>query len=184
MEENKKSAEKPIIPIMKLIIGIIIILFAVFSIFKGYGGEPIDKVPESGPSDTVPESGPSDTVPESGPSDEEVISCAKTLICKYLKSPSSAIFSGEEVVDEDDYGRYCIKFLCEASNSFGGSIQNYYIVVLQSVDSDGSNFKYLPSVAYQTISPSYATDKLIESVINNVKQANGWNEEPKENDGD
>lgn len=70
------------------------------------------------------------------------ISCAKTAIAKRLKSPSTAIWYNERVVEQDAYGRVLITMAVEAQNGFGGYSKSYYAVVIYGCNPSEGTFKY------------------------------------------
>ncbi|MHB1154017.1 MAG: zinc-ribbon domain-containing protein [Eubacteriales bacterium] len=87
-------------------------------------------------------------------SDSDYISCAKTLINKALKNPSSAQYNSTSVYEKDDYGRAIVYLDVSAQNSFGGWVRSEYYVCIQNVKSDGT-FTYNSSVPYTDENSSY-----------------------------
>lgn len=71
-------------------------------------------------------------------SDSNYISCAKTLINKTLKNPSTAQYNSASVYDKDDYGRAIVLLDVSAQNGFGGWVRDEYYVCIQSYDRDGT----------------------------------------------
>lgn len=82
-----------------------------------------------------------------GVSNEDYISCAKTLINKMLKNPSTAQYNSSGIYEKDDFGRAIVYLDVSAQNSFGGWVRDEYYVCINSVDSDGT-FTYSSSVSY------------------------------------
>ena len=106
------------------------------------------------------------------PSDDVYIKCAETLVSKELKSPATAIYSNEKVVEKDSYDRALVTLSVDAQNRFGGYIRTNYVVILQSADKDGK-FDYIP--AYATESYSQSNDYLQDTIVNEMKENNKWN---------
>ncbi len=82
-----------------------------------------------------------------GVSDEGYIDCAKTLINKRLKNPSTAQYNSSSVYEKDDYGKAIVYLDVSAQNSFGGWVRDEYYVCINSVDSEGK-FTYSSYVSY------------------------------------
>lgn len=97
-------------------------------------------------------------------SDSDYIGCAKTLINKALKNPSTAVYNSEQVYEKDDYGRAIVLLDVSAQNSFGGWVRSSYYVCIQSVESDGT-FYYNSALPYIEDDTSYQFDyfKVINS---------------------
>ena len=87
-------------------------------------------------------------------SDSDYISCAKTLINKALKNPSTAQYNSASVYEKDSYGRAIVYLDVSAQNSFGGWVRSEYYVCIQSYKSDGT-FTYSSSVPYVDEKSSY-----------------------------
>lgn len=140
---SKVKAKKPLPTWACIVIGAIfvIIFFNPFS-GKSFGGNSMDDI---------------------------VISCAKTVISQQLKSPSSAIWHNEKIVDKDSYGKYLIYLKVEATNSFGGYITNEYLVVVANVQKDG-HFDYNTNFAVQSVTAS-----TYDIVVDVIKELNSWN---------
>ena len=80
-------------------------------------------------------------------SDADYISCAKTLINKRLKNPSTAQYNSSSVYEKDDYGKAIVYLDVSAQNSFGGWVRDEYYVCINSMDSDGT-FTYSSTMPY------------------------------------
>lgn len=106
--------------------------------------------------------------------DNIVIQCAQTLVYETLKAPATAQWGDAEIIDKDEYGRYLIEVVVDSENGFGALMRSHVIVVLQSVQEDGS-FHYNEFYAYDDYEAEYER----ETVIETLKSMNDWNE-PKE----
>lgn len=102
-------------------------------------------------------------------SDSDYIGCAKTLINKALKNPSTAVYNSEQVYEKDDYGRAIVLLDVSAQNSFGGWVRSSYYVCIQSVESDGT-FYYNSALPYIEEDTSYQFDYF--------KEINSFDEDP------
>lgn len=92
--------------------------------------------------------------------DSDYISCAKTLLNKALKNPSTAQYNNASVYEKDDYGRAIVYLDVSAQNGFGGWVRSEYYVCIQSVDEDGT-FRYNSTVPYTDEKSGYNTLLLI-----------------------
>lgn len=106
-----------------------------------------------------------------GPSDEDYISSARAAVSDTLKSPATATYSNEKIVDEDDYGRVLVTLTVDSQNSFGAYIRTNYAVVIGSYDTSTDEFVYYPN-GIQTWTDNYLEELCIES----AKTAANWNE--------
>lgn len=111
-----------------------------------------------------------------GPSDEDYIADAKTAVSEKLKSPATAMYSNEKIVDEDDYGRVLVTLTVDAQNSFGAYVRENYAVVIESHDTSTDKFVYYPNGIEH-----WTEDYLEEVCIEGAKMAANWNE-PLEDD--
>ncbi len=111
-----------------------------------------------------------------GPSDEDYISSARTAVSEKLKSPATAVFSDETIVDKDDYGRVLVTLTVDAQNSFGAYVRENYAVVIKSYDTSTDKFVYYPNSVQH-----WTDDYLEEALIEGAKMAANWNE-PLEED--
>jgi len=89
-------------------------------------------------------------------SDADYISCAKTLLNKGLKNPSTAKYNDASVYEKDNYGRAIVYLDVSAQNGFGGWVRSHYYVCIQSVSSDGK-FTYSSSFPYTDDKSTYNT---------------------------
>ena len=87
-------------------------------------------------------------------SDSDYIGCAKTLINKALKNPSTAQYNSASVYEKDSYGRAIVYLDVSAQNSFGGWVRSEYYVCIQSYASDGT-FTYSKTVPYTDDKSNY-----------------------------
>ena len=114
----------------------------------------------------------SDTQENKESMDEHYFSAAEQLVSENLKSPSTALYSEEEIVEEDDYGRVLVRLAVDAENGFGATIRNYAAVVILDYDEDEETFRYNPYSAVQL----YDSKSSQENVEDVVKSMNDWNE--------
>lgn len=104
---------------------------------------------------------------------------AKNIVSKEAVSPSSIKWKVVEVLEEDDYGRYIVDVQLESKNQFGVIVPSYVIVVLYSVNEDGS-CKYHPIFGVT----DYENEALKSVGVELAKRLNQWNtpiESSKEN---
>lgn len=114
----------------------------------------------------------SDTQENKESMEEHYFSVAEQLVSENLKSPSTALYSEEEIVEEDDYGRVLVRLAVDAENGFGATIRNYAAVVIVDYDEDEETFRYNPYFAVQL----YDSKSSQENVEDVVKSNNNWNE--------
>lgn len=100
------------------------------------------------------------------------VSCAKTLISKRLKSPSTAIWYNEKVVDQDEYGRVLVTMTVEAQNGFGGYGKLYYAVVIYDCNPSDGTFKYNRLHSVQMCE----TEEFFDNTIELAKSLSNWGE--------
>lgn len=112
-----------------------------------------------------------------GPSDEDYILCAHSAVSDLLKSPSTATYSNEEVVEKDDYGRVLVTLSVDSQNSFGAYVRTNFAVVIESYDTSTEKFVYYPNGIQK-----WTDDYLKEVCIEGAKIAANWNEPLKESD--
>lgn len=74
--------------------------------------------------------------------DSVYINCAKTLINQQLKSPATAKWSNEKVLEKDNYGRALVYLTIDAQNDFGTYIRDNYVVVILSYNKASGEFTY------------------------------------------
>ncbi len=89
-------------------------------------------------------------------SDYDYIACAKTIMDKVLKNPSTAQYNDSYVYEKDDYGRAIVFLDISAQNGFGGWVRSNYYVCIKSVDKDGT-FTYSTTVPYVDDKSDYNT---------------------------
>lgn len=110
---------------------------------------------------------------DGGVSDDDYISCAKTAVSKQLKSPGSAFYSNEKVVEKDDYGRVLVVLTVDSQNGFGAYLRSHYVVVIESYDSKTEEFTYSRNgIQHWTDDMDFLEEILIQS----AKDASDWNE--------
>lgn len=114
----------------------------------------------------------SDTQENKESMEEHYFSVAEQLVSENLKSPSTALYSEEEIVEEDDYGRVLVRLAVDAENGFGATIRNYAAVVIVDYDEDEETFRYNSYFAVQL----YDSKSSQENVEDVVKSNNNWNE--------
>ena len=102
-------------------------------------------------------------------SDSEYIGCAKTLISKALKNPSSAQYNDARIYEKDNYGRAIVYLDISAQNGFGGWVRSQFYVCIHTVDSDGT-FTYNSSMPY--------IDDESFSLYESFKVINSFNSDP------
>lgn len=102
-------------------------------------------------------------------SDSEYIGCAKTLISKALKNPSSAQYNESRVYEKDNYGRAIVYLDISAQNGFGGWVRSQFYVCIHTVDSDGT-FTYNSTMPY--------IDDESFSLYESFKSINDFNVDP------
>lgn len=104
-------------------------------------------------------------------SDQDYIDCAITVVSQQLRSPSTAIFYEEEILDEDKYGRVLVRVCVEAQNGFGGYIKNTFLVVITDYDNITEAFIYGNPIVYD-VDEEWLEDGFIEQ----AKAASNWGE--------
>ena len=115
---------------------------------------------------------------DGGVSDDDYISCAKTAVSKQLKSPGSAFYSNEKVVEKDDYGRVLVMLTVDSQNGFGAYLRQHCAVVIKSYNKKTKDFIYSRN-GVQSWTDEY--DFLADTCIDMAKEASNWNE-PLEKD--
>ena len=105
--------------------------------------------------------------------DSVYINCAKTLISQQLKSPATAKWSNEKVLDKDNYGRALVYLTIDAQNDFGTYIRDNYVVVILSYNKSSGEFTY-NKAGIQRITDN---DQELDSwIIDWAKQYSNWNQ--------
>ena len=82
-----------------------------------------------------------------GVSDEMYIGCAKQIVSKSLKNPSSLQVHDAYVYEKDDYGSAIVCMDITSQNSYGGADRDIVYVCVMHLESDGS-FEYSKTVSY------------------------------------
>ncbi len=136
---------------LKKIIPIIIAIVVIFTIIQSCGGSET-----SGGLFNV------------GVSDEMYIGCAKEIISKSLKKPSSLEVIDAYIYEKDDYGSAIVCMDITSENGFGGADRDTVYVCVMYLESDG-NYKFNPTFNY--------TENVTNLDI--LKSINGFGE-PKE----
>lgn len=103
-----------------------------------------------------------------GPSDQTIFNCAQTVINMELKSPSSASYSNDKILDHDSYGRYIVFANVDAQNSFGAYLRGSYVVLVWNVQSNGK-FTYNPLISAVSLD-SMTQDTAVQL----LKEENDW----------
>lgn len=114
----------------------------------------------------------SDTPESKENMDIHYLSAAKQLVGEQLKSPSTAVYSEEEIVEKDDYGRVLVRLTVDAENGFGATIRNYAAVVILKYNEDEETFRYSRYNAVQL----YENKSSQATVEEMMKSMNDWNE--------
>lgn len=103
-----------------------------------------------------------------GPSDQTIFNCAQTVINMELKSPSSASYSNDKILDHDSYGRYIVYANVDAQNSFGAYLRGSYVALVWNVQSNGK-FTYNPLISAVSLD-SMTQDTAVQL----LKEENDW----------
>lgn len=103
-----------------------------------------------------------------GPSSQTIFDCAQTVINMELKSPGSASYSHDKILDHDSYGRYLVYADVDAQNSFGAYLRSSYVVLVWNVQSDGK-FTYNPLLSAVSLD-SMEQDTAVQL----LKEENDW----------
>lgn len=104
-------------------------------------------------------------------SKQDYIDCAKTVVSRQLRSPSTAMFYGEEILDEDKYGRVLVRICVEAQNGFGGYVKNTFLVVITDYNDSTEEFIHGNAISYD-VGEEWLEDGFIEQ----AKSASNWGE--------
>lgn len=104
-------------------------------------------------------------------SKQDYIDCAKTVVSKQLRSPSTAMYYGEEILDEDKYGRVLVKVCVEAQNGFGGYVKNTFLLVITDYNDRTEEFIHGNAISYD-VGEEWLEDGFIEQ----AKSASNWGE--------
>ena len=105
------------------------------------------------------------------PEKESVINAARNVVHKQLTAPSTAVYSGEEILDEDDYGRYLVYVDVDSENGFGAQVRTEWVVIVFSVTED--TFRYNNQMSY--VNNEDGTDVQGELALSLLKELNDWN---------
>ncbi len=125
-DENAQTAKKTFD--IKKLIPIVIAVIVVFSIFKSCGGL-------------------GGGLFGGGVTDDTYIGCAKQIISKSLKNPSSLVVNDAYVYEKDDYGSAIVCMDITAENGYGGADRDVLYVCVMYVQSDGS-YNFHPTCNY------------------------------------
>ncbi len=106
-------------------------------------------------------------------SDDDYISAARNIISKQLKAPSSAIFSNERIIEQDDYDRTIVALTVESQNSFGGYVTNNCYVLITEYNSDDDTFTYNTVTGVHIVDAGF--DFLEDTYIKKLKESTNWN---------
>lgn len=103
-------------------------------------------------------------------SDDDLIRCAKTLVSEQLKSPGSATYSNETVVERDEYGRALVTLTVDSQNGFGAYLRSNFIAVIKTYNKSDDTFTYDSTNGVQSYTEEFLKDTLIER----AKEASDW----------
>ena len=104
------------------------------------------------------------------PKEEYVVNAARNVVNEQLIAPGTAIYSGEEILEKDDYGRYLVYLDVDAENSYGAKVRSEWCVVVFSVTKD--DFHYNNQASY--VNSYSGTDVKSELAISTLKEFNDW----------
>ena len=93
-----------------------------------------------------------------------------SVVNEQLIAPGTAIYSGEEILEKDDYGRYLVYLDVDAENSYGAKVRSEWCVVVFSVTKD--DFHYNNQASY--VNSYSGTDVKSELAISTLKEFNDW----------
>lgn len=104
------------------------------------------------------------------PKEEYVVNAARNVVDKQLIAPATAIYSGEEILEKDDYGRYLVYLNVDAENGYGAKVRSEWCVIVFSVTKD--YFHYNNQASY--VNSYSGTDVKSELAISTLKEFNDW----------
>ena len=104
------------------------------------------------------------------PKEEYVVNAARNVVDKQLIAPATAIYSGEEILEKDDYGRYLVYLNVDAENGYGAKVRSEWCVIVFSVTKD--DFHYNNQASY--VNSYSGTDVKSELAISTLKEFNDW----------
>lgn len=107
----------------------------------------------------------------SEPKEEYIINAARNVVDKQLIAPATSVYSGEEILEKDDYGRYLVYLNVDAENGYGAKVRSEWCVVVFSVTKE--DFHYNSDVSY--VNSYSGTDVKSEAVRDMLKEFNDWN---------
>lgn len=104
--------------------------------------------------------------------DKDLIKCAETVVSKQLKSPGSAVYSNENVVERDNYGRALVTLTVDSQNGFGAYLRENFIVIIANYNKSTGKFIVHSENGIQSYQDGdeFLKDTLIES----AKTASNW----------
>lgn len=105
-------------------------------------------------------------------SKQDYIDCAKTVVSRQLRSPSTAMFYGEEILDEDKYGRVLVRICVEAQNGFGGYVKNTFVIVISDYNKATEEFITSGRILSYNVDEEWLADAFVEQ----AKTASNWGE--------
>lgn len=105
-------------------------------------------------------------------SDKDYIDCAKTVVSQQLRSPSTAMYYGEEILDEDKYGRVLVRLCVEAQNGFGGYVKNTFVMVISDYNKSTEEFITSGRILSYNVDEEWLADAFVEQ----AKTASNWGE--------
>lgn len=101
---------------------------------------------------------------------------AESFTKELLKSPSTASFAEEKIIDKDKYGRYLVYLKVDSQNEFGAMLRSELCVIVYDVTKD----TYKRDIYQGYIKGSEYIDVLDDSSLDTLKKNNDWNK-PLEN---
>ena len=105
-------------------------------------------------------------------SDRDYIDCAKSAVSQQLRSPSTAMYYGEEIVDEDKYGRVLVRLCVEAQNGYGGYVKNTFVMVISDYNKATEEFITSGRILNYSVDEEWLADAFVEQ----AKSASNWGE--------
>lgn len=106
-----------------------------------------------------------------GPSDNDYIDCAKQILSKSLRDPSSLQVHEAYVYEKDDYGSAIVYLDFSSKNGFGGSVRDRYYICVQHLTSDGK-------FSYSNVCSSIPANQK-DYLMNSFKELNGFGQPKK-----
>jgi hypothetical protein len=100
--------------------------------------------------------------------DERAKSCAKTLVLKNIKAPSTATFPDCQIV-YSQHPWYQVSVLVDAQNSFGAYIRSSFVCTIEL--GEGDKFSYMPGAGIQELDESMIQ---LGGVLEGIRAASHW----------